>query len=128
MATYAMQYQWGGNNEPWHPGGNWVIDGDPILSLNVTSSDNGQNLTGVLQQTGEGGVDAQASLCAGDNYTAQVQWGGSHAQWNPAGTWSFAGNQILNVNVTSTNNGSAIGGSAQFTGIGPYAVQGTLQQ
>lgn len=56
---YQVEYQWGGEDAPWNPGGVWVIGGrerQRIAAVDVTSSDLGATLTGQVRYNGEGPI------------------------------------------------------------------------
>jgi len=57
--TYQVENQWGGNNAPWHPGGQFVIgcrgDSQGVVSVNAQSTD-GTNLSGSMTYAGEGPI------------------------------------------------------------------------
>jgi hypothetical protein len=65
--NYAAENQWGGNDKPWHPGGNLVIGGrvnqNPI-KLKITSDSNGENFTGEMTYIGEGPIGVKATISA----------------------------------------------------------------
>jgi len=125
MPQYTVQLQWSGT---WHPGGVWTIAGETptLVSLNVTSPDNGQTFSGVTQFAGQGGIEVRGTNNGNGTYAVQLQWGGSGAPWNAAGNWSFGGNSILSITVNSANNGQTITGTMQMPGQGGVDVQGTL--
>ncbi|MFY2559469.1 lectin ESA-2 [Corallococcus terminator] len=63
--TYTVENQWGGASAPWHPGGLWVIgfrQGQNVVTLDVTSSDAGQTLTGTMTYNGEGPIGFRGKL------------------------------------------------------------------
>lgn len=69
--TYAVQNQWGGNDAPWNPGGNWVIGcrGDQgVVAVNVTG---GGGLSGTMTYNGEGPIGLNLEL-ASANATADA--------------------------------------------------------
>lgn len=56
---YQTEYQWGGDRQPWNPGGIWRIGGrvnQRIAAINVTSPDRGATLVGEVQYVGEGPI------------------------------------------------------------------------
>lgn len=57
--TYTVENQWGGNAAPWRPGGSWTIGArpnQPVVAVNVRSTDNGRTLTGTMTYRGEGPI------------------------------------------------------------------------
>ncbi len=63
--TFSVQNQWGGNSAPWHPGGLWVIggrEGQPVIALDVTSTDGGKTLNGTMTYRGEGPIGFRATM------------------------------------------------------------------
>jgi len=59
--TYQVENQWGGNNAPWQPGGQFVIGcrgSQGVVAVNATSSD-GKNLNGTMTYAGEGAIGLQ---------------------------------------------------------------------
>jgi hypothetical protein len=56
---YQAEYQWGGEDAPWNPGGVWRIGGrenQRIAAVDVTSPDLGAKLVGQVQYVGEGPI------------------------------------------------------------------------
>ena len=59
---YQAESQWGGSNSPWNKGETWIIGDRPeqeITGVNLHSTDNGKNLKGTIQYTGEGPIGFQ---------------------------------------------------------------------
>lgn len=57
--NYQVENQWGGNTAPWHPGGLWIIGyraAQNVVSLKLTSNDNGVTLSGNMTYAGEGSI------------------------------------------------------------------------
>jgi hypothetical protein len=58
--TYYVENPWGGNDAPWHPGGQWVIGcrgSQRVIALQAEgSASSGGNLTGVMTYDGEGPI------------------------------------------------------------------------
>ena len=66
--TYTVENQWGGSSAPWHPGGTWVIGGrsdQRVIAIDITSSDEGNNLNGNMTYQGEGPIGFKATLQGG---------------------------------------------------------------
>ena len=62
---YEVQNQWGGNDAPWHPGGEWVIggrDNQSVVALNVKSNDGGKSLDGTNTYDNEGPIGFRSHL------------------------------------------------------------------
>lgn len=62
---YQVQNQWGGNDAPWHPGGEWVIggrDNQSVIALNVKSNDGGKSLDGTNTYDNEGPIGFRSHL------------------------------------------------------------------
>jgi len=56
--TYLVENQWGGDQAPWHPGGQFVIGcrgKQGVVAVNATSPD-GKLLTGTMTYVGEGPI------------------------------------------------------------------------
>lgn len=65
--NYAAENQWGGDNAPWHPGGNLVIGArvnQNAVALQITSDDKGQTFTGDMTYAGEGPIGVKAEKSA----------------------------------------------------------------
>ena len=63
--TYSTQNQWGGNDAPWHPGGELLIGcrtDQRAVALNIKSSDEGKTFTGTMTYAGEGHIGAKGAL------------------------------------------------------------------
>ncbi|MEE1925097.1 lectin OAA [Pseudomonas sp. 148P] len=62
---YEVQNQWGGNDAPWHPGGEWVIggrDNQSVVALSVKSNDGGKSLDGTNTYDNEGPIGFRSHL------------------------------------------------------------------
>ena len=130
--TYTVENQWGGSSAPWHPGGTWVIGcrlNQNVVAINVTSSDGGNSLNGTMTYAGEGPIGFKSALADGGIYTVENQWGGSSAPWNPGGTWVIgarAGQNVVAINVTSSDGGNNLNGTMTYAGEGPIGFRGAL--
>lgn len=63
--NYTVENQWGGEQAPWHPGGNWIIgarDNQNVVQLKVASSDGGKTLNGTTTYSGEGPIGFRGTL------------------------------------------------------------------
>lgn len=127
MITYAMQVDWAGspsNNPNWGTIGNWSGFSWPIASLNVAGT-----------EASLGGTVTFASF-GGGPYNVALTWVPSNQSYSAVAaagdngfteTWNFNNAQMLGMNVTSSDNGNTLTGSAQLTGIGPLIARGSLQ-
>ena len=63
--SWNVQNQWGGASAPWNQGGVWAIGArvaQPVVRLQISSTDNGANLNGVMTYSGEGPIGFRAQL------------------------------------------------------------------
>jgi len=131
MAVYSVENSWGSSSG--NAGGTWVLgarSGQNVVAIDVTSSDNGQTLSGTMTYAGEGPIGFQATQFMPNNYTVQNQWGGSSAPWHPGGNWVIGarcGQSVVQLKVTSSD-GNALNGTMTYSGEGPIGFNGTLQQ
>jgi hypothetical protein len=61
--NYRVENQWGGANAPWHPGGTWLLGsraGQQVVSVNLSSGDNGETFNGGMTYAGEGTIGLRA--------------------------------------------------------------------
>jgi len=58
--TYEVENQWGGDNAPWHPGGQFVLgcrgNAQGVVAISVQSQDGGAHLNGSMTYNGEGPI------------------------------------------------------------------------
>lgn len=127
---YHVQNQWGGNSAPWHEGGLWVIggrSGQPVIQLNVTSSDGGRTLVGTMTYQGEGPIGFKAALTNTNNtYVVENQWGGDDAPWHPGGMWLIGcrNNQnVVAIDISSDDNGRTLNGTMTYANEGPIGFK-----
>ena len=126
---YQVYNQWGGSSAPWNGGGVWIIggrSGQSVVSLNISSSDNGTTLNGTMTYAGEGPIGFRASLTQSNTYVVENQWGGAFAPWNPGGTWLLGGrvNQnVVAINISSADNGDNFTGTMTYAGEGPISFK-----
>ena len=55
--TYSVVNQWGGNDQPWHPGGTWVLGcrtNQGVVAINAKG--NGVEIDGTMTYQGEGPI------------------------------------------------------------------------
>jgi hypothetical protein len=129
---YTVQNQWGGNNAPWHPGGEWIIgarDNQNVVAVNITSPDGGKSFNGSMTYAGEGPIGFKAEISGDYHYAAQNQWGGNSAPWHDAGVWILCGRSNQNtvaIDITSADNGKTLNGTMTYAGEGPIGFKGTL--
>lgn len=128
---YAVENQWGGDDQPWHDGGMWVIGartGQPVVALNVSSDDDGQTMTGTMTYAGEGPIGFKADSVAG--YNVENQWGGSSAPWHQGGTFIIGGRSgqlVVGLHVSSDDGGKTFTGTMTYEGEGPIGFKGEKQ-
>ena len=63
--NYAVENQWGGDDAPWHDGGQWIIGArsrQNVVELNVKSDDGGNTLNGTMIYEGEGPIGFKATM------------------------------------------------------------------
>ncbi|MDJ0509933.1 MAG: lectin OAA [Crocosphaera sp.] len=129
---YSVENQWGGSSAPWNPGGTWIIGGRPnqnMIAIDIKSNDGGKTLSGTMTYSGEGPIGFRATLSDGNNYTVENQWGGNNAPWNDGGKWIIGGRSKQNVvelNLTSDNDGNNLNGTMTYDGEGPIGFKGTM--
>jgi len=129
---HHVQNQWGGSSAPWNEGGMWVIggrQGQNVVALDVTSGDGGQTLTGTMTYAGEGPIGFKGTLTQSNTYTVENQWGGSSAPWHAGGTWVIgcrAGQNVVAVDVTSSDGGNTLNGTMTYAGEGPIGFKSAL--
>ncbi len=130
--NYEVENQWGGDNAPWQPGGQWVIgfrSGQAVVALDVTSSDGGNTLTGTMTYAGEGPIGFRGTLAAGTEFSVENQWGGNKAPWHAGGRWALgarAGQPVVAISVSSTDDGKTLTGTMTYSGEGPIGFRGRL--
>ena len=63
--NWKVENQWGGSQAPWHQGGTWTIgcrEQQPVVSLHIGSSDQGNSLIGHMTYKGEGPIAFKGHL------------------------------------------------------------------
>ncbi|MEH2233974.1 MAG: lectin ESA-2 [Nostoc sp.] len=66
---------------------------------------------------------------ANNLYNVQNQWGGASAPWNPGGVWIIgarADQRIVELKVSSNDNGKTLTGTTTYAGEGPIGFKATL--
>ena len=66
--SHQVENQWGGNDAPWHDGGQWIIggrSGQNVVELNVKSDDGGNTLNGTMTYEGEGPIGFKGIMIEG---------------------------------------------------------------
>ncbi|ARV63087.1 lectin ESA-2 [Nostocales cyanobacterium HT-58-2] len=130
--TYTVENQWGGSSAPWNPGGTWVLGSrgnQNVVAIDITSSDDGNTLTGTITYAGEGPIGFKSAVVDGGVYTVENQWGGSSAPWNPGGIWVLGsrGNQnVVAIDITSSDDGNTLTGTITYAGEGPIGFKGKI--
>jgi hypothetical protein len=133
MNKYNVKVQWGGISAPWNQDGTWVIGGrenQKVVKVNIESSDGGETFSGEITYKGEGPIGFKATYTQVNNYTTQVQWGGSFAPWNQDGTWVIGGREnqkVVKVNIESSDGGETFSGEITYKGEGPIGFKGAVR-
>lgn len=126
--TYDASNQWGGKDAPWHAGGQWVIGcrgtKQPVIALDVTSSDGGRTLAGTMAYQNEGPIGFRGTLIMANTYSVVNQWGGKDEPWHPGGTWVLGSrtNQGV-VSIQATREGDDLDGQMTYQGEGPIGLE-----
>ena len=130
--AYVTENSWAGTYG--HPGGLWIIgcrEGQNVIQVDASSSNNGGNLDGKMTYEGEGPIGLKATLRgdnAGNNYNTENSWGGSGG--HDGGRWVVGtrGNQqgVVNLDIKSGDGGKSFSGNMTYNGEGPIGVTGTL--
>ena len=129
---HHVQNQWGGSSAQWNEGGMWIIGARPgqnVVAVDISSSDNGQTLTGQMKYAGEGAIGFRATLTQSNTYTVENQWGGSSAPWHPGGTWVIGcrvGQNVVAINIESGDSGATMTGTMTYSGEGPIGFRSEL--
>jgi hypothetical protein len=129
---YNIKVQWGGSTAPWHQDGVWVIggrDNQRVVKVNIESKDGDQTFSGEITYKGEGPIGFKAAHTQGNNYTTQVQWGGSTAPWNQDGVWIIGGRdnqRVVKANIESKDGGKTFSGEITYKGEGLIGFKGEL--
>jgi hypothetical protein len=127
-AAFDVQNQWGGTQAQWHNGGVWVIGcrDQAVVNVDISSNDAGKTLTGTMTYAGEGPIGFKAAQFSGNNYKVENQWGGSSAPWHDGGIWLIgcrSGQQVVNLKISSKDNGNTMIGTMTYAGEGPIGFQ-----
>jgi hypothetical protein len=130
--VYDVENQWGGESAPWHPGGVWVLGcrDQSVIAVEVTSGDGGKTLNGAMTYAGEGPIGFRSNQILTNTYAVENQWGGSSAPWHPGGAWVLGcrtGQNVVALNVTSSDGGSTLNGTNTYAGEGPIGFRATLR-
>ena len=126
--NYKVENQWGEDDAPWHPGGNWVIGGrdeQTCVALNVSGKDG--DLDGTMTYAGEGPIGFKGLLTDGSSYLIENQWGGSSAPWNQGGTFVLGARENQNpvaFDIKSSDGGKTFSGTMTYDGEGPIGFKG----
>jgi hypothetical protein len=133
MTNYLVQNQWGGNNAPWNSAGLWVLGSranQSVVSIDISSKDNGKTFIGTITYTGEGPIGFKAVQRVGNNYNVQNQWGGDNAPWHDGGVWIIGdrdNQRVVSLKVVSTNGGKTLAGQNTYQNEGPIGFTGTAE-
>ncbi|MGA8272147.1 MAG: hypothetical protein WB919_11365 [Candidatus Sulfotelmatobacter sp.] len=123
--AYSAENSWGGSGG--HPGGQWVLGcraNQPVVALDVSSSDTGRTLTGTMTYAGEGPIGFKCALTMANTYQVENQWGGSNAPWHPGGQFVIGcrGSQGVVAVIIKGSDGGALSGSMSYSGEGPIGL------
>lgn len=130
--TYEVENHWGEASTPWHPAGQWIIgmrSGQPIIALNIESTDNGNTLSGTMTYDGEGPIGFQASCSPGDVYAVKNQWGEDNTPWHEGGSWALGCRQdqrVVALDISSSDGGKTLVGTMRYSGEGDIGFKGNL--
>jgi hypothetical protein len=119
--------QWGGANAPWHVGGQWILGcraNQPVVAIDVESTDSGKTLTGTMTYAGEGPIGFKGALTMANTYTVENQWGGSNTPWHPGGQFVLGcrGSQGVVAVQAQGSDGSKLSGTMTYAGEGPIGL------
>lgn len=125
--AYRVQYQWQDESAPWHDGGVFTINGrspKPVTALNLNSTDGGKTLTGEVTFQGESPVNVTAVLRATNSYTVNLPGADdprlAGLEWQIG---SREGQNVVALNVTSTDGGQTWQGAITYAGEGPIRLK-----
>lgn len=124
--AYNGTNQWGGDSAPWHPAGQWVLGcraNQPVVAVEVTSSDGGKTLVGTMTYFDEGPIGFRGTQIMANTYEVENQWGGDQAPWNPGGSWVIGSRGTQGVVAVSVQGGGTLGGTMTYSGEGPIGLQ-----
>ena len=113
-------YVWGQLDEKWVDLGVFAISGDsePIVALNVNSTNEGDALTGTISYKGKAPVTIEATRIKQNEYKLT----------NPVESkWHLGGRddrKIININVSSPDNGQTFYGTITYAGESAIAFKG----
>lgn len=129
--TYVVENQWGGNSEPWHPGGIWALSGrsnQDVVAMDIKSNDNGKTFEGSMTYKGEGPIGFKGVLAEGNNYEVSNQWGGSSAPWHRGGNLIIGArkNQKVVALKFDSSDGKELKGDMTYSGEGPIGFKAKL--
>lgn len=130
MNCYQVENQWGGDSAPWNDAGLFLLgarNGQNAVAFELSSSDNGQTLTGTMTYAGEGPIGVTATRSTGKAYNATNQWGGDNAPWNQGGQFVLgcrADQDVAAINVTSNDDGATLTGTMTYADEGPIGFRG----
>lgn len=68
--NYHVENQWGGDEAPWHEGGEMVIgarDGQNAIKLAISSDDNGDTFNGTMTYSDEGEIGFKGAVSSCEN-------------------------------------------------------------
>ena len=130
--NYSVQVRWGGEGQPFHDQGNWIIGGRTgkrVVALNVTSSNSGSSLEGTMTYEGEGHISIDATLIGGSSYTVENRWGGDGQPWHLAGTMILGTRSTkkpVSMDISSNDGGVTFTGKMTYSGEGHISFRAEL--
>jgi OAA-family lectin sugar binding domain len=126
--NFVVTNTWGGDPKP-HVGGLWVLGNRPeqsVVSIDITSKDDGKTFTGTMTYAGEGPIGVEATQFTGNNYNVKNSWGGSGFV-HDGGIWIIGdrdGQRIVSLKATSTDLGQTLNGENTYQGEGQIGFTG----
>lgn len=114
----------------WEPAGRWVIGGrrrQNVISLELTSSDNGKTLDGTMAYDGENEIRVHSTRTNGVAYDVDNQMGGpfqGDGAW-VLGTRGDKKQYLVGVDIATRNNGRTLDGTITYDREGPLRFRAT---
>ncbi len=130
--SYTVENQWGGDSAAWNLAGTVLLGtrpGQKPVDFDISSADDGKNLTGTMTYDGEGPIGFKAELISANNYTVENQWGGDEAPWHEAGTMIIGardGQNVVSMKISSDDNGDTFTGQMTYKGEGEIGVKAAV--
>lgn len=130
--TYNVENQWGGDDAPWNPGGEWVIGGrilQRVVALDISSDDNGLTLFGTMTYSGECPIRFRATRTAQNTYNVENRWRGDIGPWYPGGQWIIgarADQNVVAVDIRFSDGGRTLNGTMFYQNEGVIGLRAAL--